>query len=72
MIWEYLAVLVIAIIIGVALAPKPQSNPPAGFDEIQVPTAEEGREIPVLFGTRRLTGPNVVWYGDLESVPVQK
>jgi hypothetical protein len=69
--WWYLALLVAAIVIGVALAPKPQSQPPAGFGDIQAPTAEEGREIPVLFGTRTLEGPNVVWYGDFDTVAVQ-
>jgi hypothetical protein len=37
-----------------------------------VPTAEDGREIPVVFGTKDITGPNVVWYGDFMAVAVQK
>ncbi len=72
MAWVYAIIFIVALVIGVAMAPKPQTQPPAGFDEIQAPTAEEGREIPVLFGTRDLKGPNVVWYGDFSSVAVKK
>lgn len=53
------------------MQPKPQSQKAAGLGDIQVPTAEEGREIPVLFGTRDIDGPNVVWYGDLKTVAIK-
>jgi len=51
--------------------PKPRHSPPAGIEQFSVPTADEGRAIQVLFGKRYITGPNVVWYGDLKSVAVQ-
>ena len=70
--WWYIAVFVVALVVAYAMAPKPQSQPPAGLGDIQAPTAEEGREIPVLFGTRRLKGPNVVWYGDLRTEAIRK
>lgn len=72
MIWWYIAVFFVALVVGMAMAPKPQTQPPAGFNEIQAPTAEDGREIPVLFGTRRISGPNVVWYGDFATSAVKK
>ena len=72
MAWVYALYFVVALVISYSLTPKPQNAKPAGLAEIQVPTAEVGREIPVLFGTRDLTGPNVVWYGDLRTVPVKK
>lgn len=40
--------------------------------DIDVPTADEGVEIPVLFGTRRIGGPNVVWWGDLQTKAIRK
>ena len=70
--WWYVAVFIVALVVAHAMAPKPQSQPPAGLGDIQAPTAEEGREIPVLFGTRRLKGPNVVWYGDLRTEAIRK
>jgi len=70
--WWYIAVFVVALVVAYATMPKPQSQPPAGLGDIKAPTAEEGREIPVLFGTRDLEGPNVVWYGDFRAVAIRK
>lgn len=70
--WWYLAVFVVSLVLSYALMPKPQSQPPAGLGEVKAPTAEEGREIPVLFGTRDLKGPNVVWYGHFRAVAIKK
>lgn len=63
---------VVSVALTVLLQPKPQSVKAAGLDEFDAPTAESGREIPVTFGTRLISGPNVVWYGDLEAVPIKK
>lgn len=65
-----LASLIVAVvIIGLTelLRPKPdlEDARPAGLGDFQFPTATEGRAIPLLWGTVRLKGPNVVWYGDL-------
>ena len=72
MAWIYAVVFVVALVASFAMMPKPQSRPPAGLGDIKAPTAEEGREIPVLFGTRDIRGPNVVWYGDFKAVAVKK
>lgn len=63
----YIATLVISTAVSYALAPKPEKPKPAELDDFQFPTAEEGRPIPVVFGTVRITGANVIWYGDLSS-----
>ncbi len=70
--WVYAIVFVVALIVGLSMTPKPQSQPPAGLGDFTIPTAEEGREIPVIFGTKDITGPNVVWYGDFSAVAVKK
>jgi len=70
--WWYIAVFVVALVAAYAFAPKPQSQPPAGLNDVKAPTAEEGREIGVLFGTRDIKGPNVVWYGHFRAVAVKK
>lgn len=72
MVWVFVAVFVAAFAVSYFMMPKPETRPPAGLDEIQLPTAEVGREIPVLFGTRKISGPNVVWFGDLRTVAVKK
>jgi hypothetical protein len=71
-IWVQIGLLVVSAIISYALAPRPQVPKPAALADFQVPTAEEGRPIPVVFGTVWLTGPNVLWYGDLYSDPIKK
>lgn len=72
MVWWYVAVFFVALVVGQAMAPKPQGAKAAGFDDVQAPTAEEGREIAVLFGTRMIKGPNVTWYGDFETDAIKK
>lgn len=70
--WTYIALFVVSLVVAYASMPRPQSQPPAGFGDLKVPVAEEGLEIPVLFGTRLLKGPNVIWYGDFKTKAVKK
>ncbi len=70
--WWYIVVFVVGLVASYSLMPRPQNAKPAGLGDIQAPTAEIGREIPVLFGERDLSGPNVVWYGDFAAVPIKK
>ncbi len=69
----YLAILIISSAISYAMMPKPPSpEPPAETKDFDVPTAEEGRPIPVIFGTVKITGANVLWYGDVRSSSITK
>ena len=68
----YIAVLILAAYVSYAMAPKPQPPKPASLEDFDVPTAEQGREIPVVFGTVTVTGPNVLWYGNLRADPIVK
>lgn len=77
MAWFVAALISLGVSVGMAvlsylLQPKPPGVAAAGFDDFEVPTAEEGREIPVLFGTRDITGANVVWYGNLRNKAIKK
>jgi len=64
------------IMIGAQMLMKPKASSnkikPASASEFDVPTAEEGRAVPILFGTRRVSGPNVVWYGDISATAIRK
>lgn len=42
----------------------------ATLDEFDFPTATEGRVIPLGWGTYRVEGPNVLWYGDYSTRPI--
>ena len=69
--FEYLVAYIVILAISMALAPK---NKQEGMKpgELKAPTAEEGREIPVLFGTRDITAPNVVWYVYVTTKAIRK
>jgi len=63
-------ILIVSLIIAVATAPKPPKSSPLTLEDFDIPTAEEDRSIPAVFGSPRITGPNVVWHGDF-SVDTQ-
>jgi hypothetical protein len=69
--WAQIFILIVSAILSYALAPKPPQPKPASIEDFDVPVAEEGRPIPVVFGTVTLTGANVLWYGDLRSTPIK-
>jgi hypothetical protein len=69
--WWIVAVFVVTLVLAFAFMPKPQTAPPPGLSEINAPTAEVGREIGVLFGTRDIEGPNCVWWGDVRLVAIK-
>lgn len=72
--FSFLVKLAIMVALAYFLRPKPPKPPsppkPTGLEEFDIPTAEEGRPLQVLFGKRRIKGPNVVWYGDLKSTAI--
>ena len=67
--WQYIVVYVISMVVARLLAPKPQTPQPGDIGD-NIPLADSGKEIPVLFGTRILSQPNVVWWGDLRTEPI--
>ena len=69
--WAALVILVITLIISIVMKPKPTVPKPASLSEIEVPIAEIGTPIPVVFGDVLVQSPNVVWYGDLSYSPVK-
>jgi hypothetical protein len=72
--WPQLVIFVVSLALSYLLAPKPPNLniKAAKLDDFDAPTASESRSIPVLFGRRRLSGPNVVWYGDLRVRAIRK
>ena len=75
MAFNFIIQFVIAVavsFISAALAPKPPVKRPAALTDFTLPTADEGRPLSVVMGTVTVTGPNVIWYGDLRYVPIKK
>ena len=47
---------------------NPEPPVPAPNAVNNIPTAEQGKAIPIVFGTRFVTQPNVVWWGNTHNV----
>jgi uncharacterized membrane protein len=67
----FLIPLLINLIVGIALQaigyllmPKSKSSKDSTVTDMENPTAEGGRPIPVVFGEIEVTGVNIVWFGD--------
>lgn len=67
----FLAGFFLQLLVGVALMviaflimPKPKQEQPAASRDLDNPTAEAGRPIPVVFGTMMVKGGNVIDYMD--------
>jgi hypothetical protein len=65
-------VMVAVTIIGMLLRPKPHGPIASSLGDFQFPTAQEGRAIPVVFGTVKIRGGNTVWWGDLKIKPIKQ
>lgn len=69
--WWLVAVFIGSLVLAFAFMPKPQAQQGPGASQVSAPTAEVGRELGVLFGTRDVEGGNWVWYGDTRAVPIK-
>jgi predicted phage tail protein len=59
-----LAVSLALNVVAYLIMPKPKAAKPAAAADLDAPTAEAGRPIPVIFGTLTVAGLNVLWHGD--------
>lgn len=72
MVWQFIAAVIVTLVLSAATRPKPQSLPPPGFEDVQFPTVGEGQTLPVLYGTDWIKGPNVGWFGDVKFTAIKK
>jgi hypothetical protein len=70
--WFAFFLFVGSTVLSALLQKRPKDVQPSSLGDFQAPTAQEGRPIPVVFGTVKLAAPNVVWFGDLKVVPIKK
>lgn len=59
-----IAITVAMLIVSYLLAPKPKAPQPNATKDFEAPTADAGRPIPVVFGTKTVKGTNILWWGD--------
>jgi hypothetical protein len=67
----FVAVLVGITVICVVLSGRPRPPKASALGDLEAPTAEEGGTIPVIFGTVKMSRPNVTWYGDLRTEAIK-
>ena len=70
--WFFLIINIATFLLTELLRPKPsiEDAKPAGLGDFNVPTATEGRVVPLIWGRVKMAGPNVTWYGDLVADPI--
>ena len=68
--WDVFLFWVATTALSYLLRPEPEQPKPAALKDFNVPTADEARDIMVIFGTCWVPDPNCVWYGDLRAEPI--
>lgn len=69
--WDTALYLLIAsVVITAATMPKAQSTPPAAFEEIDFPQADEGTPQAVIFGDCWSEDWVVLTYGNYRTAPI--
>lgn len=70
--WVQVALFVASLVISYLTRPKVKfDSPKHGTIEVNA-IATAGVEIPVLFGSREITGQNIVWWGDTRTKAIKK
>ena len=69
-----LILFALTLILSEVFKPKVASEAqrPASLGDFKFPTAIEGRPVPLIWGTVKIDGPNVVWWGDLRVRPIKQ
>jgi len=62
--WLIVVAAVVSVGVSLLLAPKIKTPKPDAVKDLEDPTAEAGRPIPVVFGTMTVKGLNLLWYGE--------
>lgn len=68
MVWNFVIQLAIGLalsVISYLLTPRPKQQQPDATKDIEKPTSETGRPIPVVFGTLTIKSPNCLFYTDV-------
>ena len=74
MIWFALALFVVSFLITTFLAPKPdiEDARASTLDNVQFPRATEDAPYPLVLGKVLMKGPNTLWYGDFDTIPIKE
>ena len=62
--WVAIIAALVFTVVAYAITPKPKAAKPPAAADMEDPTADAGRPIPVVFGTITVKGLNVLWSGE--------
>ena len=68
--WGFLFQFAISLVLSYVLRPSQPKQADAQPQEFEPPETQEGTPIPVIFGTVKMKNPAVLWYGDLDTIPI--
>lgn len=54
-------------IVAYLIMPKPKQPKPPEAKDLEGPVAEAGKPVPVVFGSMRVRGLNLLWYGHISK-----
>lgn len=66
-----IVIMIVSAYVSWALAPKPPPPKSATLDEFDVPKADQGTPIGVVFGSVIIKAPTLVWWGDLSTEKIK-
>jgi len=67
--WFQLFLWVVSFVLSDYFREKLPSQTPSGVGDFDIPTATEGRVVPIIpGGTARINAPNCIWYGDFAAI----
>lgn len=62
--WIQLLVGLALNIVAYLIMPKPKPPQPPETKDLEDPTAEAGKPVPVVFGSITVKGLNILWFGE--------
>ena len=62
--WLVIGLAIVSAALNFLLRPKVKAPKPSELTDLEDPTTEAGRPVPVVFGTLTVKGLNVLWYGE--------
>lgn len=66
--WLVIGLAIASLALTYLLAPKAKAAKPQEVQDLEDPTSEAGRPIPVAFGTPTIKGLNLLWHGDKAQI----
>jgi hypothetical protein len=65
--FAWLIIGIVLQVISYILTPRPKGPKPEEVKDLEAPTSDAGRPMPVVFGTLTVKSPNCLWYGQVKK-----